>query len=137
MKLRNILSEGEKYLKGLHQAKVGDHIYIGVEGWRAKGYSKIAKVLDTDKLVDTDGNIFGRNGVIIRRKGGWANNAPKGKIISAKIITQKEFDENYKKIKIDHIRNHDWSKEDIKTIEKINSMMRVSNANTRNTSRFD
>ena len=31
MKLKNILNEGEKYLKGLHQAKVGDHIYIGIE----------------------------------------------------------------------------------------------------------
>ena len=61
------LNEGEKYIKGLHQAKEGDYISIGTSGTRGRSYAKVAKVLPTDKLVDTDGNIFGRNGVIMRR----------------------------------------------------------------------
>lgn len=131
------INEGEKYLKGLHQAKAGDYISVGIEGIRNREIVKISKVLDTDKLVDQNGNIFGRNGVIIRRKGGWAKFYGKGKIVSAKIVTQKEFDEEYKKIKVDFIRNiaHEL---DIETLEKmIDVIPNMSQANTKRISRFD
>ena len=61
----------------------------------------------------------------------------KGKIVSAKIVTQKEFDEEYKKIKVDFIRNiaHEL---DIETLEKmIDVIPNMSQANTKRISRFD
>ena len=134
--VESFLNEGEKYIKGLHQAKVGDHINIGIEGQRNKEYSKIAKILDSDKLVDTNGNIFGRNGVIIRRKGGWAKYIGKGKIVSAQIITQKQFDDSYRELLINHIQKY-IRKEDIETVKNIIDLMKVKIANNRLTSRFD
>jgi hypothetical protein len=135
MKTLQELSEGEKYIKGLHQAKVGDYISIGFSGNRNRSITKIEKVLDTDKLVDIGGNIFGRNGVILRRISGWAKQ-DKSKIVSAKIVTQKEFDKEYRDIKIQHIQNH-IGDEDIETLEKIIDLMKVKQANTKNLSRFD
>ena len=128
-----LLNEGETYIKGLYQAKAGDYISIGTRG---RSFAKIAKVLPTDKLVDSDGNIFGRNGVIIRRIAGWAKYVPKGSITSAKIITQKEFDKDYKKIKVDYIKDN-IADEDIATIEEILLLMKGRQANTLNISRFD
>ena len=135
MKSLEEINEGEKYLKGLHQAKVGDYIQIGVEGSRYKGFSKIAKVLPTDKLVDTEGNIFSRNGTIIRRMTGWTQQGKK--IVSAQIVTQKYFDEEYKKIKVDFIKNI-VHKLDIESLEKmIDAIPNMSQANTKRISRFD
>lgn len=137
MKSIKEINEGEKYLKGLHQAKVGDYISVGIEGYRNREKVKISKVLDTDKLVDQNGNIFSRNGIIIRRKGGWAKFYGKGKIVSAKIVTQKEFDEEYKKIKVEFIINTVRDL-DIETLEKmIDIIPNMSQANNKRISRFE
>jgi len=135
--LNEYINEGEKYIKGLHQAEVGDYISIGFQGNRNRHVSKITKILDTNRLVDSDGNIFGRNGVIERRKGGWAKITPKGNIVSAKIITQTEFDKQYKEIKVNFIKDK-IADQDIEIIEKIIDMfVGWAQANTKNISRFD
>lgn len=138
MKLKKLLLEkSDKYIGGLHQAEVGDYIKIGIEGTRVKHLTKIVKVIpDTNRLVDGDGNIFDRNGVVYRRKDGWAKWYGKGKIVSAKIVTQKEFDEDYKKIKVDFLKSFEWEKLNIKDIEKIIDQLPVKQVNTLSKSRF-
>lgn len=137
MKLVDILNE-EKYSKGLHQAKSGDPLWIGVEGSRGKHYSKVKKVTD-DKVFDIDGNIFSKDGRLI--KGGstrFMKKFNKGKIISAKLITQKEFDKQFKDIKVDFLRKFDYNKLQIDDILKIiDSIPGYSQSNTKSFSRFD
>lgn len=127
----------EKAIRGLHQAKVGDHIRIGIEGTRGKRDVKIAKILANDRLVDEDGNIFQRNGMIIKRKAGFPSHFGKGKIVSAKLITQKEFDREFKDIKIRHITEYDWNKEDLATILKVIDLMKIGQGNPLKKSRFE
>ena len=105
-KLKQIITEEvEKYIRGLYQAKVGDPIWIGVQGDLGKNRSEISKILPDGKLVDKLGNIYFPNGRLYR--GGDANTTKKtnpGKEISAQLITQKEFGNEYKNIKVDFLR---------------------------------
>ena len=137
IKLKYILNE-EKVRKGLYQAKVGDPIWIGIEGNRAKHYSKIEKILN-DKLIDTEGNIFAKDGRLI--KGGqsrFMKKFNKGKTISAKLITQKEFDKQFKNIKIEFLRKFDYDKLNIDDILKIiDAFPNHTQGNTLNISRFE
>lgn len=124
-----------KFIGGLHQAQVGDAIHIGIEGSRGKWYAQIVKIAANDRLMDSDGNVFGRNGVIYRR-GKSSLWRTKGKITSAKIITQKEFDKKYKDHKIDFLRRYAWDTESVETILGIISKLKIGQGNTLGKSRF-
>ena len=120
---------------GLHQAKVGDHIHIGFEGTRGKWPSKIAKIdHKTGRLTDTDGNIFNVDGRVFRRKSAVF---PKGKIVSAKIVSQKEFDKEFKRRKIEFLRKFDWDRMNIEDLVKITEMLPVRHSSAPKTSRFE
>jgi hypothetical protein len=142
MKLVSLLSTSineaeDKYTKGLHQAKVGDAIWIGKSGTSVKDRSVIKKILSNGNLVDADGNIFSKNGQLV--KGGndkyLKKNNPDKKI-SAQIITQKDYDDEYKKIKVDHLRNFDWNKLTVDELNDIIDKLPIKQANRLSTSRF-
>lgn len=115
----------ENAIRGLHDAQVGDIIAIGIEGSRTKHMARIKKVVGQNKLVDTDGNIFNRNGVVYRRASYPLNSSP-GKIISAKLVTQKSLDDTHEKRKIDHLKNKNWEDVDPETRDKILRLLRVA-----------
>ena len=133
-RLKTFIKE-EKVRRGLHQARVGDAIYIGMKGTRGKWYSKVKKVdSKTGRITDRDGNIFNPDGQIYRRK---TYPFKQSDTVSAKIVSQKDFDKQYKKIKIDFLRKFDWDRMDIKEIEKIIDMMPVGQGNVLGKSRFE
>jgi len=127
MKLNEMTKDGaaEKPIKGLHNAKPGDIIEIGIEGQRHKVQSKIDKVVSNNRLQDKDGNIFGRDGMIYRRKG-WQLRDTKGKIVSAKHMTQKQLDDEHDNRRRKYLKETNWDKLDAEQIEKILKIMRVS-----------
>jgi|TARA_R110002167_G_scaffold30340_6_gene100292 hypothetical protein len=128
----------EKYTKGLHQSKIGDKVYIGIEGTRGKWFDEISKIFDDGKVKVKGGDIFNPDGRIFRGKSiTFQKQHNKNKTISAKIITQKEFDQSFKNIKVDFLRRFDYNKlkiEDILTI--IDSIPNYDQANTKHISRF-
>ena len=76
MKLKNLIGEhidgySDTRVTGLANAKPGDAIEIGFEGTRSKSRSKIIKVVANDRLMDAEGNIFNRNGIIFKKRGSW------------------------------------------------------------------
>ena len=120
-------SEGAmlKPVKGLHDARPGDIIKIGVEGTRQKVTVKIAKVVANDRLQDTDGNIFDRSGRVFRKKGFFLKHlAPKGKIVFAKHVTQKELDDELVEKKIEYLNKQDWKKV---SLEKREAVLKILN----------
>lgn len=112
-----------KAIKGLHNAKVGDIIKIGVEGSRRKFTTRIQKIVGKDRLQDIDGNVFDRSGKIFRRKG-INLIGTKGKIIFAKQATQKELDDDLFERKIDFLSKIKWNK---KSPEKIDQILKILN----------
>ena len=94
---------------GLHNAKPGDFIEIGFEGTRYKSKSKIEKIVSNNRLQDTDGNIFDRNGIIFRKKASWVKQAG-DKIVSARQITQAEYKEQILDFVNRQLREFDWKK---------------------------
>jgi len=132
-----ILEELKNYTKGLHQAKVGDKVHIGKEGIRSKWYDEVSKVED-NRVTVKGGDIFNLDGRIYRGKSlNFQKTYNKNKTVSANLITQKEFDQSYKNIKIDFLRNSDFKKLDIKDILKIiDTVPNYKQANTLNKSRF-
>lgn len=130
-----IQEELEIYKKGLYQAKKGDYIQIGAAGRRWKEHTQVKKILPNGKIVDTEGNIFNPNGQLYR--GATHNTFKKfNQSVSAKLITQKEFDQQYKSIKVDFLRKFDWGKLDIKELESIINQLPILQANKLNISRF-
>jgi len=130
MKLTEVTKDGAaiKPIKGLHNAKPGDIIEIGVEGSRHKIQTKIAKVVSNDRLQDRDGNIFGRDGMIFRKRGyllKQLTHNKKGKIISAKHITQNQLDDEHDKDRRKYLNQYDWDKMDTERLEKILKIMRI------------
>ncbi len=130
MKIKHILEKNkdgvaDKPIKGLFDAKPGDIIKIGIEGIRIKLYTKIDKVVANDRLQDRDGNIFGRNGRIFRRKG-YQLRGTSGKIISAQHVTQKELDDDHAEDRRRYLSKTDWKHVDDDQIIKILKIMRVS-----------
>lgn len=136
--LIEFLEEDERYKKGLYQAEVGDTLAIGIQGQSFKNKRKITKILPDGKVVDSDGNIFNPNGRLFR--GGNRQSQKKGnpgKEISAKLVTQDEYNDDFKRIKIDFLRKFEYEKLDIEDILKIiDTIPNYSQANKLNTSRF-
>ena len=114
-----------KSIKGLYDAQPGDIIKIGFEGSRIKHVSKIKKVVGQDRLVDTDGNIFNRNGMVYRRAS-YPLTAFSGKIIFAKHVTQAELNDDHEERKIDYLNRRKWEDVDPEIRDKILGMLRVS-----------
>jgi len=112
-------------LRGLHDAQAGDIIEIGTEGTRSKRVSRIKKVVSKDRLMDQDGNIFNRNGVVYRRVS-YPFVGSKGKIISAKLLSQKELDADHEQRKVEFLKSKNWEDVDSETRDKILGMLRVS-----------
>lgn len=135
--IKLIVEEMIKYKKGLYQAKVGDSIKIGQEGLSWKYYSKVQKILDSGKIVDSEGNIFFPNGRLYKGKSqSLQKSRNKNKEVSAQLITQEDFDDQYKKSKIDFLKSFDYSKLKIEDIEKITDAIPVKYAGTLRKSRF-
>lgn len=114
-----------KSINGLHDARVGDIIKIGVEGSRHKIYSKIAKIVANNRLQDSEGNVFGRDGMVYRRKG-WELRNTKGKIVSAKHVTQKELDQEHHQDVIRFLTRYNWDTLSPEQLETILKTIRVS-----------
>lgn len=113
-------------LRGLHDAQAGDIIEIGMEGSRIKRTSRIKKVVSKDRLMDQDGNIFNRNGVVYRRVS-YPFVGSKGKIISAKLLSQRDLDDSLEKRKIEYLTSkNNWQDVDAEVRDKIFSLLRVS-----------
>ena len=108
-KMKRVGDAALKPVKGLHDARVGDILKIGIEGSRQKVNIRIAKIVANDRLQDTDGNIFDRSGHIFRRKGdGIIGRSTKGKIVFAKHATQKELEKDLLDRKVQHLDNIKW-----------------------------
>ena len=107
-KMKRVGDAALKPVKGLHDARVGDILKIGIEGSRQKVNIRIAKIVANDRLQDTDGNIFDRSGRIFRRKGGFIGTSTKGKIVFAKHATQKELEKDLLDRKISHLDGIKW-----------------------------
>lgn len=114
-----------KPIKGLYNARVGDILEIGVEGFPHKIHSKIAKIGKSGKLMDTNGNIFDRSGKVYRRKGYELGNTT-GKIVWARHMTQKQLDKEHDKRRREFLKTYDWNDLDPKRIEEILKILRVS-----------
>ncbi|MCK5641229.1 MAG: hypothetical protein KAJ19_10540 [Gammaproteobacteria bacterium] len=115
----------ENAIRGLHDAQIGDIVAIGIEGFRTKHMAKIKKVVGQNKLVDTNGNIFNRNGVIYRRVSYPCKSFP-GKIVSAKLVSQKSLDDEHEQRKIEYLNGRKWEDVDSETRDKILGLLRVS-----------
>ncbi len=115
-----------KNVIGLHDARPGDIIKIGIEGTRQKVTVKIAKVVANDRLQDTEGNIFDRSGKVFRKKGFFLKHlAPKGKIVFAKPATQKQLDADLEERRIEHLTNLNWKRDVSK--EKREAVLKILN----------
>ncbi len=128
MRLDEITRSGgavENAIRGLHDAQVGDIIAIGIEGSRTKHMAKIKKIVGQNKLVDTDGNIFNRNGVVYRRATYPLTSFP-GKIISAKLVSQKSLDDEHERRKVEFLNQRKWEDVDPEIRDEILGMLRVS-----------
>lgn len=112
-------------VSGLHDARPGDIIEIGVEGHRNKFMTKIKKVGGKDRLMDMNGNIFNRNGMIYRRVS-HPFLGMKGKIVSAKLVTQKELDADHENRKIEFLKSKNWEDVSPEIRDKVLGMLRVS-----------
>lgn len=115
----------DKPIRGLHDAQPGDIIEIGIEGTRNKSMTRIKKVVGQDRLVDTNGNIFNRNGVVYRRAAYPLKSFP-GKIISAKHVTQAELNADHEKRKVAFLKSKKWEDVDPEIRDQILKMLRVS-----------
>jgi hypothetical protein len=98
-----------KPIIGLYNARIGDILSVGIEGHREKVFIKVSKITKDDNIVDSSGNIFGRDGRIYRRKSHLFMNM-KGKIIYAKHTTQREVDNYFRKRKIHYLNTINWDK---------------------------
>ena len=130
MKIQQLLEgtkdgAADKPIKGLYDAKPGDIIKIGIEGTRDHFYTIIDKIVANDRLQDRDGNIFGRNGRIFRRKG-YQLSGTSGKVVSAKHVTQKELDDDHATDRRKYLIDTNWSNVDDEQIVKILKILRVS-----------
>ena len=117
-----IREESDRYKKGLYQVKIGDWIAVGKEGRRWKIKRKVSKILPDGKIVDENGNIFFPDGRLFRggnKDSDLMKKYSSGKQVSAQIVTQRDFDEEYKHIKVDFLRKFDWNSLDITQLEKI------------------
>lgn len=56
------------YTKGLHNAKEGSFIRIGLQGNPNKFWGKIDKIDKNGRFVTTDGDVFDKNGQLHRAK---------------------------------------------------------------------
>ena len=132
-----IKEELERYKGGLYQAKIGDRIWIGKQGQQYKDRSEITKILPDGKLVSKDGNIFYPNGRLYKGSSyQYQKTKNPGIEVSAQLATQKDFDKEYKSIKVDFLRKFDWDKMNVEDIEKIIDQLPIKQANKLYTSRF-
>jgi len=107
---------------GLANAKPGDAIEIGFEGTRYKQRARIAKIVANDRLMDTEGNIFNRNGIIFRKKGSWIKQAGK-KIVSARQITYKEYTDSIMEFVSKSLKDFDWAKLSPETLIEVGKLI--------------
>lgn len=137
-KLKQIIKEElEKYKGGLYQAKVGDTLWIGMSGMNGKDRSKVTKLYPDGKIGDSEGNIFNPDGRLYKSTNiRYQKKSNPGKIISAKLATQSDFNKEHKQIKVDFLRKFDWDKMDIFELEKIIDQLPIKQANRVGTSRF-
>lgn len=82
------------YTKGLHDAKAGSFIKIGLQGNLNKWSGKIDKVDKNGRFVTTDGDIFDKNGQLYKAKT-WAyqQHLKKKLKVSAIIVTKEDLTE--------------------------------------------
>jgi len=137
--LKSLIRETlERYKKGLYQAKPDDYIKVGVEGTRYKESIKIDKIVSNDRLQDENGNIWNRDGTLFRYK--HIRHLPKhlrkDKHVNAQLITQEDFNEQYKDIKVNFLRKFKWEDMDISELEKIIDQLPIKQANRLRHSRF-
>lgn len=132
------IAKEDEYLRGLYQAKVGDPIWIGIQGNQAKNRSEISKILPNGRLVDKIGNIWEKNGRLYQgaKSSQFMKKYNPGKEISAQLITQPEYDKEHKNIKVDHLRKFDWGKMSTEELEKIIDQLPIKQGNKLNKSRF-
>ena len=112
-------------IKGLYNAKPGDIIEVGFEGSRQKYVTKIDKIVSNDRLQDRDGNLFGRDGMVYRRKSGWMWDT-KGKIVFARHMTQTQLDDDLRKRKIEYLKSARWNEMSDDKLNDVLALMRVS-----------
>jgi len=126
MNLSEVTTNGaaDKSITGLHDAKVGDIIQIGIQGMPQKLVTKIARVVSSNRLQDEEGNVFGRDGIIFRRKG-YQLAGSTGKIVSARQVTQKELDNAHDKQRRKYLKGYDWDKLDDERLTKVLNLLRV------------
>lgn len=112
-----------KPINGLHDARPGDIIRIGVQGQRQKYTARIKKIVSGGRLMDDKGNVFGRDGVIHRRSSTWPYNT-KGKIVSAKHMTQQSIDDGYEEQRRNSLKNYNWDKASPETVTAVFAAIR-------------
>lgn len=136
--LRQIIKEElEKYKGGLYQAKIGDKLWVGMSGMIGKDRSTVTKIYPNGKIGDSEGNIFNPDGRLYKSTNPrYQKKSNPNKIVSAKLITQSDFDKEHKQIKVDFLRKFDWNKIDISELEKIIDQLPIKQANKVGISRF-
>jgi len=130
MKLKDLILEidgyADKRVVGLANVKPGDAIEIGFEGTRSKARSKIVKVVANDRLMDAEGNIFNRNGIIFRKRGSWVKHAgANSKIISARQITKKEYIDSIMSFVSKQLKEFDWAKLPPETLIEVGKLIHI------------
>lgn len=118
----DVAGYSEKDVTGLHKAKPGDFIEIGIEGERNKQRSKISKIVSNNRLQDDEGNIFDRTGIIYRKKGQWVK-LRGNKIISARQITLAEYKESILQFVNSQLQNFNYTKLPIEKILEIGKIL--------------
>lgn len=139
MKLSNLIRELD-YHGGLYQVQVGDKLAVGQSGMLGKYYSTVKKIYPDGKVLDDIGNTFNPDGRLYKSSHPtftkqWSGN--KSKITSAKIVTQKEFDSEYKRIKVEFLQKYNWDKMSIDELESVINSLPIKQASKLQKSRFE
>lgn len=99
--MKILFEELEKFSKGLHAARVGDLVIIGVEGEKEKREARVKKITKNDEIVVTGDHVFDRKGFLKRR--GFSSTemlypdlptrSKTKRIVYASLMTKEEADE--------------------------------------------
>ena len=121
-----ITGYSETRVTGLAHAKPGDAIEIGFEGTRSKYHTRIVKIVANDRLMDNEGNIFNRNGIIFRKRGSWIKHVgANSKIISARHITIKEYKDTMIGMVSKTLNDFDWAKLSPGTLIEVGKLIHI------------
>jgi hypothetical protein len=136
-----IMSTKSFFITSLKNAKPGDTVQIGAEGGRSKTFTKV-KTVKYNGITMEDGNVFDDNGTILRRNNITgshiviATHSKKRVMVSARLVTQSFFDNQYKDIKTQFLSSYEWKSEDIDLINEIILKLKVTQGNELINSRF-